>query len=126
MPGIARCSPARRDWMRAASCTCCTGLHRSSACCCRWRVACGSTSTPSGPQSPADAPHIAMTTLLFTGARVFDGQSADCAEGMQVLVADGLIQEVTAQPVVARDARVIDVGGRTLMPGLIDAHVHAF
>lgn len=65
-------------------------------------------------------------TLLYTRARVFDGSSADCAEGMQVLVADGLIQEVSAQPIAAPSARVIDVGGRTLMPGLIDAHVHAF
>ncbi len=67
-----------------------------------------------------------MAPLLFTGARVFDGARADCAEGMNVLVADGTIQEVSAQPVAARDARVIDVGGRTLMPGMIDAHVHAF
>ncbi len=64
--------------------------------------------------------------LLFTNARVFDGASADCAEGMSVRVADGLIREVSAQPIAAPGAQVIDVGGRTLMPGLIDAHVHAF
>ena len=64
--------------------------------------------------------------LLLRNARIFDGKSADCAEGMSVLVADGLIREVSAQPIKAPDARVIDVGGRTLMPGLIDAHVHAF
>jgi imidazolonepropionase-like amidohydrolase len=64
--------------------------------------------------------------LLLRNARIFDGKSADCAEGMSVLVADGLIREVSAQPIKAPDARVIDVGRRTLMPGLIDAHVHAF
>jgi imidazolonepropionase-like amidohydrolase len=64
--------------------------------------------------------------LLFTNARIFDGSSADCAEGMSVRVADGLIREVSAQPIAAPDAQVIDVAGRTLMPGLIDAHVHAF
>jgi imidazolonepropionase-like amidohydrolase len=66
-----------------------------------------------------------VSQLLFRNARVFDGHDGDCAEGMSVLVADGLIQEVSAKPVKAAKARVIDVGGRTLMPGLIDAHMHA-
>ena len=66
-----------------------------------------------------------MTTLL-TNARVFDGESPDCAEGMNVVVADGLIHEVSARRPALKDAKVIDVGGRTLMPGLIDAHIHAF
>jgi imidazolonepropionase-like amidohydrolase len=69
---------------------------------------------------------IDMSQLLITHARVFDGASADCTEGMNVLVADGLIQQVSAQPIAAPNARVIDAGGRTLMPGLIDCHVHAF
>src|SRR5271169_2765386 len=67
-----------------------------------------------------------MNRLIFKGARIFDGSQADCPEGMFVHIADGLIQEVSAQPINAKDAQVIDVGGRTLMPGLIDAHVHAF
>ena len=65
-------------------------------------------------------------SLLFKNARIFDGSSADCAEGMHLRVADGLIQEVSAKPIKARDARVIDLKGRTLTPGLIDAHVHAY
>ena len=64
--------------------------------------------------------------VLFTNARVFDGHGADCAEGVNVLVADGLIQRIATQAIAAPEARVVDVGGRTLMPGLIDAHVHAF
>ena len=67
-----------------------------------------------------------MTPLLFKNARIFDGTNAECAEGMYVHVADGLIQEVSAKPIAAPDARMIDVGGRTLMPGLIDAHLHAY
>jgi imidazolonepropionase-like amidohydrolase len=67
-----------------------------------------------------------MPQLLFRNARIFDGTSAECAEGMSLLVADGLIREISAQPLAAPSAQVIDVGGRTLMPGLIDAHVHAF
>jgi len=46
---------------------------------------------------------------------------------MNILVADGLVQEISAQPLKApQDSQVIDVGGRTLMPGMIDAHIHAF
>jgi imidazolonepropionase-like amidohydrolase len=68
-----------------------------------------------------------MTPLLFTHARVFDGRSAECAEGMSVLVADGRIREVSDRPIAAPEgARTIDCGGRTLLPGLIDAHVHAY
>ncbi|HEY8050546.1 MAG TPA: amidohydrolase family protein [Ramlibacter sp.] len=67
-----------------------------------------------------------MTTLILSNARIFDGESADCAEGMNVLVADGVIQEIASKPLAANGAVKIDVGGRTLMPGLIDAHVHAF
>ncbi len=67
-----------------------------------------------------------MAQLLFKNARVFDGTNADCAEGMNVLVADGLIREMGTGAITAPDAQVIDVGGRTLMPGLIDGHIHAF
>ena len=66
-----------------------------------------------------------MTPLLFKNARIFDGTSAECAEGMNVLVSDGVIREISAGPVNSPNAQVLDVGGRTLMPGLIDAHCHA-
>jgi imidazolonepropionase-like amidohydrolase len=67
-----------------------------------------------------------VTPLLLTRARVFDGHAAECSDGMNVLVADGRIQEVSSRPIAAPGARVLDVAGRTLMPGLIDAHVHAY
>ena len=68
-----------------------------------------------------------MQQLIFENARIFDGQSCDCADGMSVRVADGLIQEVAVGPLKAGDGvQVVDVGGRTLMPGMIDAHIHAF
>src|SRR5262245_44109900 len=67
-----------------------------------------------------------MTCVLFKNARVFDGLSAECPEGMNVLVENGLIREVSGKPIKTNDAEVIDVAGRTLMPGLIDAHTHAY
>ncbi len=66
-------------------------------------------------------------TLVFTNARIFDGNNGDCPEGMSVLVEDGRIREVSSKKIKApKDARVIDVRGRALMPGLIDAHMHAY
>jgi imidazolonepropionase-like amidohydrolase len=67
-----------------------------------------------------------MTLIAFKNARLFDGLNADCAEGMQVLVEDGVIREVSDTAINASGAEEIDVGGRTLMPGLIDAHIHAY
>ena len=68
-----------------------------------------------------------MHSLLFTNARVFDGRSGDCAEGLWLRVAHGLIQEISTTPLPAPEGtQVIDCAGGTLMPGLIDCHVHAF
>lgn len=67
-----------------------------------------------------------MTQTILENARVFDGVSEDCPEGMTVLVEDGTIREVSDRPITANGARRIDVAGKTLMPGLIDLHVHSY
>jgi imidazolonepropionase-like amidohydrolase len=64
--------------------------------------------------------------LVFKNARIFDGSNAECAEGMHVRIADGLIQEVSARPIKPGDAQVIEAKDGTLMPGMIDAHTHAY
>jgi len=64
--------------------------------------------------------------LILKNARLFDGHGADCPEGVSVLVEGDTIREVSDKRIAARNARVIDVKGRTLMPGLIDAHMHAY
>jgi imidazolonepropionase-like amidohydrolase len=46
---------------------------------------------------------------------------------MYVLIENGVIREVSERPIrAATDAHTIQVAGRTLMPGLIDAHIHAY
>ena len=67
-----------------------------------------------------------MSMIELRNARLFDGINDECPEGMSVLVEDGTIREVADKPIKSADAQRIDVGGRTLMPGLIDAHVHAY
>lgn len=68
-----------------------------------------------------------LPAVLFKNARIFDGFSDECADGMNVLTENGLIGEVSDKPInQGTTAYAIDVGGRTLMPGMIDAHVHAY
>lgn len=65
-----------------------------------------------------------MPKILFSNAQlVLDGYAA--LQGpCDVLVDGDLIETVSRTPLPRGDADVIDVGGRTLMPGLIDAHAH--
>jgi imidazolonepropionase-like amidohydrolase len=67
-----------------------------------------------------------MPSFLFRSARLFDGVNGACPEGMQVLVESGVIREVSDRPIRVSNVHAIDVAGRTLMPGLIDAHIHAY
>ena len=68
-----------------------------------------------------------LSAILFTNAAVFDGEGPELIQGAEVLVADGLIQEVSERQVRRPETcEVVDLGGRTLMPGLIDAHVHVW
>src|SRR3989442_13693210 len=61
--------------------------------------------------------------LVFNNVDVFEGYRI--LRGQRVTVEDGMIQSVTAAGVRPPDsAVVIDGAGRTLLPGLIDAHVH--
>ena len=64
--------------------------------------------------------------LLFTNARIFDGRNAECSEGMSVLVEGDRIREISHRPIAAPKAHAFDLAGRTLMPGLIDAHTHPY
>lgn len=62
----------------------------------------------------------------LTNARLIDGTGAPPREGMTVVVADGRITEIGASGQIQppAGATILDVAGRTLLPGLIDAHVH--
>lgn len=64
--------------------------------------------------------------ILFKNAKVFDGHSAETADGMSILVEGATIKELSAGSIKSAKAQVVDVGGRTLMPGLIDLHIHAY
>jgi imidazolonepropionase-like amidohydrolase len=61
---------------------------------------------------------------LFTNVNIFDGKSDTLAEGMSVLVEENLIKQIGKGLKAGDGAKVIDGGGRTLMPGLHDMHTH--
>ena len=62
--------------------------------------------------------------ILLRNAAVLDGALPERRPGMEVLIEGAVIREVSERPIRAADAQAIDLGGRTLMPGLIDCHVH--
>lgn len=71
------------------------------------------------------APQAAPGRLYLTGARLFDAAGSAVREGATVLVSDGVIERTGgAGDAVPEDARVVDLDGRTLLPGLVNAHVH--
>jgi imidazolonepropionase-like amidohydrolase len=76
-------------------------------------------------QARAAAPEAPKSSIAFTNVRLFDGKSETTRTGLRVIVEGQKIKAVepdTAPPPTG--VRVIDGGGRTLMPGLIDAHYH--
>jgi imidazolonepropionase-like amidohydrolase len=65
-----------------------------------------------------------MAMIIFANAALLDGTCNERREGHHVLVEDAVIKEVSNRPISTAGAATIDLAGRTLMPGLIDAHVH--
>src|SRR5882724_4680838 len=71
-----------------------------------------------GPRGPEG-------TIVLRGGRIFDGTGAPAREGTLVIernkIAKILPVSATGWP---KDAQVIDVSGKTILPGLIDLHTH--
>ena len=84
-------------------------------------VALGFTGT-----SQAAEPAVAKLTLI-SNVNIFDGENEKLLKNMHVLVKDNLIETISDEPlaVIQTDnVTMIDGGGRTLMPGLIEGHGH--
>lgn len=61
--------------------------------------------------------------LVLRNVHVFTGRG-NTLDGVDVLVREGLIRESSRTRLDPRGARVIEAAGKTLVPGLIDTHVH--
>ncbi len=73
---------------------------------------------------PATVKASTPDATLITNVRVFDGKSDVLTELTNVLVEGEMIKEVSPAADAASEVPRIDGSGRTLMPGLIDNHVH--
>jgi imidazolonepropionase-like amidohydrolase len=86
-------------------------------------------SQASAGQGATQAPPAIASATLFQNVRVFDGKSGMVSAPCNVLVIGQTIDRISTAP-IAVDQKLsmtaIEGGGRTLMPGLIDAHWHAF
>lgn len=67
-----------------------------------------------------------MPQLLFKNFKLLEPEVGELQDGFQLLVEGDTVRECSAKEIKAAGAEVIDCGGRTLMPGLIDSHVHVF
>ncbi len=72
------------------------------------------------------APAWSQDAVLLRPARVFDGVASRPHEGWSVLVRGNRIEAVGPDLAPPADARVIDLPGLTLAPGLIEGHSHLF
>src|SRR5215467_519896 len=80
-------------------------------------------SLPLAAQNPASEP-----VTLFQNVRIFDGKSGTLSAPSHLLVRGNKIEKISTTPLPVdrrADTVLINGGGRTLMPGLIDVHWHA-
>jgi len=78
------------------------------------------------PGEAQRTPPAESEATLFQNVRIFDGKSSTLSGSSNVLVRGNKIERISTSPItVDAGTRVIDGGGRTLMPGLIDMHWHA-
>ena len=64
--------------------------------------------------------------LVIANARVFSAVDASVVDGVNLVIRGDRIESISAGPVKVSGADVIDGAGLTVMPGLIDAHLHLF
>lgn len=82
------------------------------------------TASPAATTSPAAVADAASNSFAVRNARVFDGERV--IESATVVVTDGRIVAVGADATIPAGVIPIDATGKTLLPGLIDAHTHSW
>lgn len=81
------------------------------------------------PKSTTENNQARQTATIFENVRVFDGTASALSPTLNVLVVNNTIKRISAAPIEAPSGSAttrLAGGGRTLMPGLIDAHTHLY
>jgi hypothetical protein len=76
------------------------------------------------PAATTVAAQKETSRILIQNVNIFNGMSPELSNGMSVLIEGNKIAQIAKSIEAPAGAMVIEGGGRTLMPGLIDAHVH--
>ncbi len=71
---------------------------------------------------PSDKP---VGSIAFTNARIITMKGDEVIENGTVVVEGNVIKAVGRKVAIPRGAKVIDCAGKTIMPGIIDAHAHS-
>ena len=80
----------------------------------------------SAAHSQGNPPENDAGATLFENVRIFDGKGASLSAPSNVLIKGNIIERISTEPIAAEPGVTVIAGnGRTLMPGLIDAHWHA-
>lgn len=67
-----------------------------------------------------------MTGYAITDARIVDVVAGKVLDGQAVVVEGGLVRDILAESALGEGMRRVPLGGRHIMPGLLDAHTHVF
>src|SRR5262245_57627082 len=89
---------------------------------------CEAEQAQEAPGAGSSTTFTSGAVTLFQNVRIFDGKSDALSAPSNVLVRGNVIEKISTTPIPTdrrADTRLIDGGGRTLMPGLIDMHWHA-
>jgi imidazolonepropionase-like amidohydrolase len=89
-------------------------------------IVCGKFCEQASSQQRADEPG-ATDKVLFKNVRIFDGKSDKVSPSSHVLIRVNKIEKISTEPISVDSGAgttIIEGGGRTLMPGLIDMHWH--
>src|SRR5262245_36928436 len=79
------------------------------------------------PHALAQESTSGSVAVFFQNVRIFDGRSPMLSAPSNVFIRGNTIERISTAPIPTNrrvDTTIIEGGGRTLMPGLIDAHVH--
>lgn len=64
--------------------------------------------------------------LILKNGRLLDPRRGHLLDGHEIAIKDGYVQDVRQGQIDCKSAKIIDLQGRIVMPGLIDAHVHIY
>jgi imidazolonepropionase-like amidohydrolase len=86
------------------------------------------THLPAQPPAPAAAKYISVRgpRTLLTHVRVIDGTGAAPLEDQSILIENGKITSISKDSITANGTLVLDLSGRTVIPGLVGMHDHLY